>query len=722
MGKDLSDIDIMQLNEEEAHLELTRLASEIALHDALYHGRDDPKISDAEYDQLRRRNELIEARFPDLVLSSSPSLSVGAAPAEGFQKATHQVPMLSLGNAFTDDDVADFLERVRRFLNLDVSVDLMVVAEPKIDGLSISLTYKSGVLVRAATRGDGQVGEMVTNNIRTIGEIPQKIHGGSVPEHLEVRGEVYMSHVDFAKLNAAQESQGDKLFANPRNAAAGSLRQLDAKITSKRPLKFFAYSVAEPQLLAVRTHVDILDLFKGWGFPVNPLIRTGATVAELIEVYQHIEIQRAELGYDIDGVVYKINDLGLQERLGFVSRAPRWAIAHKFPAEKAITQIEGIEIQVGRTGALTPVAKLAPVTVGGVVVSSANLHNEDEIARKDVRIGDYVVVQRAGDVIPQVVEVLLEKREKGVEVFDFPEICPACGSPAVRSIDEKTEKEDAVRRCTGGFICPAQAVERLKHFVSRNAFDIEGLGVKQILAFYEEGRVMAPADIFTLESRDAKSLKRLKNAEGWGEKSAANLWKAIDVRRVIGLDRFIYGLGIRHVGETTARDLAKHYGTVESWLEQMVLAGQVDDRVGDDLPEHERGALDDAGSDALQKLQNIDGIGNVVAESLVVFFKDEESLKQVRALLDEITVEPVVVEDIASSITGKTIVFTGKLEMMGRGEAKALAERLGAKVAGSVSKNTNMVVAGPGAGSKLKKAEEFGVEILTEQQWIDLVG
>ena len=705
----LESIEVDALSKDEALMELQRLADEIAHHDQLYHGQDDPEISDADYDLLRERNAAIEERFPELVLPDSPSKKVGFQPLEAFEKAPHTVPMLSLGNGFLRDDIADFLDRVRRFLNLDEANPLIVVAEPKIDGLSLSLTYEQGVLVRAATRGDGQVGENVTQNVMTIESLPHKLpiqKNLTLPDVLEVRGEVYMGHADFLALNKAQEEAGDKPFANPRNAAAGSLRQLDSRITARRPLRFFAYSVAAPEVMPTQSHSDTLALLEKLGFQTNPLTKVCHSLEELMAVYEGVELERAHLGYDIDGMVYKVDEFALQTRLGFVSRAPRWAIAHKFPAEKAVTQLEAIDIQVGRTGALTPVAKLTPVTVGGVVVSNASLHNEDEIERKDVRVGDFVVVQRAGDVIPQVVEVVLDKREKNVEPFVYPEICPACGSPAVRGQDEKG-KADAVRRCTGGFVCPAQAVERLKHFVSRNAFDIEGLGKKQVEGFYQEGRVMAPADIFTLQARDAKSLKRLKNAEGWGEKSAANLWAAIDARRKIDLDRFIYGLGIRHVGETTARDLARHYETAEHWLQQMSDAGQGDEG--------------DQPNMVLEELRNIDGIGDVVAKSLADFFQQGENLKQVRALLDEITVETVAFETVTSDISGKIIVFTGKLELMSRSEAKAQAERLGAKVAGSVSKKTDIVVAGPGAGSKLKKAEELGIEVLSEEAWVELV-
>lgn len=700
---DFSKIEVDGLSEDQAKAELKRLAAEIARHDEFYYQNNAPLIDDAAYDQLRLRNEAIEVRFPLLVLAESPSLRVGAAPASGFVKAEHSVPMLSLGNAFSREDVAEFLSRIRRFLSMSDADALDIIAEPKIDGLSISLTYEQGILKRAATRGDGQVGENVTGNIFTIDEIPKKILGDDVPALMDVRGEVYMSHADFKALNEAQEAAGQKAFANPRNAAAGSLRQLDSKITASRALKFFAYSAGQASDIGVARHSDILARFKEWGFPINPLIRRCSELDELIEQYEQIEENRAGLGYDIDGVVYKVDDLALQERLGFISRAPRWAIAHKFAAEKAVTQVEDIDIQVGRTGALTPVAKLTPVTVGGVVVSNATLHNEDEIARKDVRVGDFVVVQRAGDVIPQVVEVVLEKRPDGSEPFEFPQNCPVCGSLAERAVDPVTERRDVVRRCVGGFNCSAQAQERLKHFVSRNGFDIEGLGEKQIAAFYEEKTINTPADIFTMQERDEASLTKLKNKDGWGEKSVSKLWAAIDERRKIGLDKFIFALGIRHVGDTTAKDLARHYGTADRWLEAM------------------QGAHDEE-SAAFEELRNIDGIGAVVARSLTHYFSQEQNVEQVSELLKYVTAEPVVFEQVSSPVTGQTVVFTGKLELMSRAEAKAQAERLGAKVAGSVSAKTNILVAGPGAGSKLKKAEELGVRVLTEQGWLDLVG
>lgn len=706
----ISELEVEALDEVGAKRELARLAKEIAHHDELYHRQDAPEIDDAAYDALRQRNEAIEARFPELQRADSPSLRVGAEPLEGFAEAPHSVPMLSLGNAFEEGDVEDFIARIRRFLTLDEAAPLPIAGEPKIDGLSISLTYENGVLTRGATRGDGQVGEDVTRNIRTIAEIPEKLSGGDVPPLVDVRGEIYMSHADFAKLNEAQAALGAKQFANPRNAAAGSLRQLDPKVTETRPLRFFAYAVGDMTALIeasqgrIATHKASIEQLSRWGFPVNPLTRVMDGAAALMAYYREVGAARAGLGYDIDGIVYKVNELALQARLGFVSRAPRWAIAHKFPAEKAITQLEAIDIQVGRTGALTPVAKLTPVTVGGVVVSNATLHNEDEIARKDVRVGDWVVVQRAGDVIPQVVEVILEKRAEGVVPFEFPQQCPVCGAPAERAVDPKTGKEEAVRRCIGSFGCPAQAQEQLKHFVSRNAFDIEGLGDKQITAFYEEGLVRAPADIFTLATRDAADpLTSLKNKDGWGEKSVTNLFAAIDERRHISLDRLIHALGIRHVGVTTARDLARYYTDWQPFYEAMTEAY-------------------DETSDAFETLSNIDGIGGVVARSLTHYFHAEENRQQVEDLLAHLTVEPVVFKAVASDVSGKTVVFTGKLESLSRSEAKAQAERLGAKVAGSVSAKTDILVAGPGAGSKLKKAEAHGVTVMTEEEWLALVG
>ena len=690
-----------ELTSAQAAKELARLADELARHDQRYYADDAPVISDGEYDALRQRNSEIERLFPDLVLDDSPSKRVGAAPQEKFEKVSHRVPMLSLSNAFSDDDVQDFCDRIRRFLGLDESQELAMTAEPKIDGLSASLRYEHGELVVGATRGDGQVGENVTANLRTVKDIPQQLHG-EFPDVVEVRGEIYMSHADFIQLNQRQEEAGKPPFANPRNAAAGSLRQLDSTITASRPLKFFAYAWGELAVQSWDTQMQVIDQFSRWGFEVNPMMKRCVGVDEMIRVYRIIEQQRSSLGYDIDGVVYKVDRLDWQQRLGFVSRSPRWAIAHKFPAEKATTVLRDIEIQVGRTGQLTPVAKLDPVTVGGVVVSNATLHNADEIARKDVRIGDTVIVQRAGDVIPQIVEVVESKRPKDSEPFKFPDICPACGSKAVREINPATGREDVAMRCTGGLICPAQAVERLKHFVSRNAFDIEGLGAKQIEAFYHEGRVIKPADIFTIKERDSGSLKKLKDREGWGDLSAKNLFEAIDDRRNIGLDRFIFALGIRHIGETTARLLARTYGTIDAMMAAM------DEAVDEE-------------SAAYLELVAIDGIGAIAANALVQFFSEPHNREAVEALLRQVSPQPVEAVAKGTPVAGKTVVFTGALEKMTRSEAKARAESLGAKVAGSVSAKTDLLVAGPGAGSKLKKAKSLGVEIISEEDWFDLI-
>jgi len=707
--------NVEDLSEAQAAAELERLAREITHHDTLYYAKDAPEISDADYDALRVRNEAIEARFPDLVRPDSPSGRVGSAPSEQFAKHTHAVPMLSLGNAFSDEDVREFVERVRRFFKQGEADDARFVAEPKIDGLSISLRYEKGALVLGATRGDGATGENVTANIRTISNIPKRLKGESVPDVFEVRGEIFMTHEEFARLNAAQEAAGKQTYVNPRNTAAGSLRQLDATITASRKLKFFAYAWGEVSALPADTQMGVIEAMEAWGFPINPLTRLCSSVEEMLGAHTEIEAARSSLGYDIDGVVYKVNRLDLQERLGFVSRAPRWAIAHKFPAEKATTVLKDIEIQVGRTGALTPVAKLEPVTVGGVVVRNATLHNEDEIARKDVRKGDTVIVQRAGDVIPQVVSVVLEKRPEGSKPFEARTTCPVCGSHAVREINPKTGKEDAARRCTGGLICPAQAVERLKHFVSRNAYDIEGLGAKQVEAFYEEGRVMRPADIFTLEARNARTDKPLQEKEGWGEQSVTNLFAAINTRRTISLDRFIYALGIRHVGETTARLLAKSYGTIEVLRTAMVAAS-------DHAVSSNSEAVGQTKASEYAELNNIDGIGQVVADAIIEFFSEPHNSEVLDALLEQVTPEPFVVEESDSPVTGRTVVFTGSLEKLSRTEAKVMAERFGAKVAGSVSAKTDYVVAGEAAGSKLKKAEALGVKVLSEDEWLELVG
>ncbi|MGD9827915.1 MAG: NAD-dependent DNA ligase LigA [Hyphomicrobiaceae bacterium] len=695
---------VEHLTAEEAARELERLAQEIARHDEAYYTHDAPVVSDAEYDELRMRNAAIEARFPDLVRADSPSLRVGAAPSETFAKIRHGVPMLSLGNAFDDEDLSDFVARVRRFLGLAETAPLALTAEPKIDGLSISLTYEGGRLVQGATRGDGIEGENVTANVQTVAGIPHRLKGSDVPARIEVRGEIFMSHADFATLNAAQSTAGLKVFANPRNAAAGSLRQLDPKVTAARPLRFFAYAWGEAEQLPARTQHGVIAAFARWGLPTNPDMRVCHAAEELLAYYRDMSARRAGLGYDIDGVVYKVDALDLQARLGFVSRAPRWAIAHKFPAEQAMTVLNGIDIQVGRTGALTPVARLEPVTVGGVVVTNATLHNEDEITRKDVRIGDTVVVQRAGDVIPQIARVVLERRPAGAEPYAFPTLCPACGSHAVREMDEKTGKVDAVRRCTGGLVCPAQRVERLRHFVSRNAFDIEGLGEKHIRAFYDEGMIQFPQDIFRLEAQDGQGRSKLADREGWGEQSARKLFAAIAARRSIGLDRFIFALGIRHVGETTAKLLARSYGSIDAFRLAMVACSAGKE------------------SEAYAELDNIEGIGETVAEAICEFFAEPHNVAVVDELLAEVSVSSLEAVETSSPVTGKTVVFTGTLERMTRQEAKAQAERLGAKVAGSVSKKTDYVVAGADAGSKLAKARELGVGVLSEDEWLALVG
>ncbi len=702
--KDSGAVAVEELSTAQAKAELKRLAALIKHHDDLYYRHDAPEISDAAYDSFRQRNDAIEARFPSLVRPDSPSLRVGAAPDEGFGKVRHKVAMLSLGNAFDDEDVVQFVERIHRFLKLGPDVKLEFTAEPKIDGLSISLRYVNGELVEGATRGDGTEGENVTRNVKTIAAIPHRLKGARVPEVIDVRGEIYMGHEDFESLNRVQATAGSKVFANPRNAAAGSLRQLDPKITAARPLRFFAYAWGEVSALPADTQSGVYAAFRKWGLPINPLVKVCTGAQELLTFYNEMAEERATLGYDIDGVVYKVNRLDLQQRLGFVSRSPRWAIAHKFPAQQAMTILNGIDIQVGRTGALTPVAKLQPVTVGGVVVSNATLHNEDEIKRKDVRIGDTVIVQRAGDVIPQIVGAVPGKRPRGARPYKFPTRCPVCDSHAVRETNEKTGKVDVVRRCTGGLICPAQRVERLKHFVSRNAFDIEGLGEKSIQAFYEDKLIQSPEDIFTLQTRDPSLKTRLQDREGWGEQSAQKLFAAIAARRRIALDRFIFALGIRHVGETTARLLAHTYGTMNVFLGAM------------------REAVKGKDTEAFTELVAIEGIGDVVAEAIADFFDEPHNVRVVEDLLKEVETVPLQAVDTGSAVTGKTVVFTGTLENLGRNEAKAQAERLGAKVSGSVSKKTDYVVAGAEAGSKLTKARELGVTVLDEDEWLRLIG
>lgn len=700
-------IDIKDLTPDQARAELTRLAKVLAGANAAYYIADAPDISDADYDALKRRNAEIEARFPDLKRGDSPSDQVGARPGDGFSKVTHAVRMLSLGNAFDDSDVVAFDTSIRKYLGLSGEADLEYTAEPKIDGLSLSLRYENGVLVQAATRGDGAVGENVTANARMIGDIPQTLAGA--PQVLEVRGEVYMSHADFAALNKAQVASGDKVFANPRNAAAGSMRQLDATITRSRPLQFFAYAWGELSEPLAKTQKAAIDRLGALGFSINPLTALCNGPKQMIAHYARIEEQRATLGYDIDGVVYKVNDLGLQERLGFRSTTPRWAIAHKFPAELAWTRLEGIDIQVGRTGALSPVARLAPVTVGGVVVSNATLHNEDYIAGydangapirdgKDIRVGDWVQVYRAGDVIPKIADVDLSKRPADATPYVFPKKCPRCGSDAPR------EQGDAVRRCSGGMACPAQVVEKLKHFVSRGAFDIDGLGAKQVEQFYQDGWIAEPADIFTLEDRFGSGLQQLKNREGWGEKSATNLFAAIRDKRRIPLGKLIFALGIRHVGEAGSNMLALHYGSWAAFEAAMTAAAPREGPEWDDLI-------------------GIDGVGAVMATSLVTAFAQENERAMIDRLVAHLEVQDATRPDTDDSpVAGKTVVFTGSLEKMTRAEAKARAEALGARVSGSVSARTDLLVAGPGAGSKAKKATELGIEILDEDGWLALIG
>lgn len=703
-----------ELTPARARREHEALGRELAEHDRRYYEQDAPTISDADYDALRRRYEELEGRFSDLRSAESLTQKVGAKASEKFAKVRHRVPMLSLANAFADEEVADFVARIRRFLNLDAEAPLVLTSEPKIDGLSLSLRYESGELVTAATRGDGAEGEDVTTNARTVKDIPQRLDGPGVPDICEVRGEAYLSHADFAAVNARQEAAGKPAFANPRNAAAGSLRQLDPSITAARPLRFFAYAWGEMSALPARAQFDVVSAFARWGFAINPLMRRCASLDDMLAHYRLIETSRADLGYDIDGVVYKVDDIGLQTRLGFVSRAPRWALAHKFPAQQAITSVEAIAINVGRTGSLNPLANLKPVTVGGVVVSSATLHNEDYIkgiggdgqlirGGIDIRVGDTVMVLRAGDVIPKVLDVVLERRPPDSRPYAFPTACPACGSHAVREVNPRTGKEDSVRRCTGGLICPAQARERLKHFVSRNAFDIEGLGGQRIEEFYDEGLVRTPQDIFTLARRNRDRSTKLEQREGWGETSAANLFAAIRERRSISLHRFVYALGIPHIGDTNAKLLARHFGTF-------------------DVFRHAVQAAADRQSEAYAELISIGGIGEVVAEALVEFFKEAHNEEMLDGLLAEVTPDPAEIAVAHSPVAGKTIVFTGSLEQMTREEAKAMAERLGAKVAGSVSKKTDLVVAGPGAGSKLAKAAEAGVQVVDEDGWFELVG
>jgi DNA ligase (NAD+) len=686
-----------ELTPAEAKAELKRLAKEIAHHDKLYHQQDAPEISDAEYDALVRRNKDIEALFPSLKRTDSPSARVGAEPAAGFAKVKHLHPMLSLDNAFDREDVVDFIGRIKRFLGRKDDGEIELSVEPKIDGLSANLRYENGELTIGATRGDGTIGEDITANLRHVDGIPHKLKDPHPPRLIEIRGEVYFPHDAFFALNKEREKAGEPVFANPRNAAAGSVRQLDPNITKSRPLKFFAYSMGavegwrnEPKL-----HSEAIDRLRQWGFSVNPKTRVAKTLEDALAFYDALAKERADLNYDIDGVVYKVNDLALQNRLGFVGRAPRWAIAHKFPAEQAVTTLNAISIQVGRTGALTPVAKLEPITVGGVVVQNATLHNEDEIARKDIRIGDKVIVQRAGDVIPQIVGVVDADRKGRGPKYKFPDKCPVCGSHATR------EEGEAVRRCTGGLVCPAQAKERLRHFVSRGAFDIEGLGSKHIESFYEDGLVRNPVDIFKLHRRR----KELVEREGWGESSVTNLLNAIEARRTIGLDRFIYALGIPQVGEVTAKLLARHYHTLQDWRTAMLAAAK------------------DRESAEYLDLNNIDQIGESVAGDILDFFAEKHNVEVLDALAKEVAVEEVQAPRAANSpVAGKTVVFTGALSKMTRDEAKARAEALGAKVASSVSKKTDYVIVGEDAGSKAAKAAELGVKMLSEDEWLELIG
>ncbi|HTX49391.1 MAG TPA: NAD-dependent DNA ligase LigA [Caulobacteraceae bacterium] len=697
---------VADLSEAEALAELTRLADEIAAADIRYYQEDAPTVSDAVYDALKQRNAAIEARFPGLVRDNSPSLRVGAARAAAFAPVEHGVPMLSLDNAFSDDDAREFDARVRRFLRLGDD-PVFYTAEPKIDGLSASLRYEQGVLVQGATRGDGRVGEDVTANLRTIGEIPHRLQGDGWPDVIEVRGEVYFEHADFAALNAAMAAAGQKTYVNPRNTASGSLRQLDPKITAQRNLHFFAYAWGVLSAPFAETQWEALHAFRAWGFKVTPQAKRVENAAGLLEAYAEMERLRPHLAFDIDGVVYKVDRLDWQHRLGFVSRSPRWAVARKFPAQQARTILNAIDLQVGRTGAVTPVARLTSITVGGVVVENATLHNADEIARKDIRVGDTVIVQRAGDVIPQIVGVVPEERPPGAAPFHFPTHCPCpLHTPLARDIQgvdaEGQPIHGVIRRCTGAFACPFQRIEHLIHFVSRRAFDIEGLGVKQLQAFFDEKLIQEPADIFRL-ARNEPVLAALRERDGYGETSIRNLVASIEARRTISLDRFINALGIRHIGETTALALARSYGSAAHFLEAM-------DRVAAHDP------------DAEAELDAIDQIGEAVIEAAAAYFGEDHNRRIVANLVAEIAIEDAERPKSDTAVAGKTVVFTGALERMTRDEAKAQAESLGAKVASSVSKKTDIVVAGPGAGSKLKTAADLGIQVLTEDEWLTLVG
>ena len=705
--------DVATLTKAQAKVELKRLALEIESHDKHYYQDDAPKISDADYDALRKRVNAIEARFPELVTSESPSQKIGAQPSGRFAKVQHAVPMLSLGNAFSDEDVADFVDRIRRFLKLDADEIPAIVAEPKIDGLSLSLRYENGELVRAATRGDGTIGEDVTGNARTIKDIPNTLKGRRIPAACEVRGEVYMLKQDFLILNKNQAEADDTVFANPRNSAAGSLRQKDVSITASRPLKFFAYAWGEMSELPADTQHGMLAWMDKAGFVVNPLTKLCKDIDEVLAFYRRIGEDRASLGYDIDGVVYKIDRLDWQERLGFVSRNPRWAVAHKFAAEQATTVLNGIDIQVGRTGALTPVARLAPVTVGGVVVQNATLHNEDYIKGiggdgeqlregRDIRIGDTVVIQRAGDVIPQVVDVLIGKRPKDAKEFHFPNKCPCPLHTDVVREETATGEEGSRARCSGEFACPYQKIEHLKLFVSRRAFDIDGLGEKQLQYFFDQEWVREPADIFTLQKRNSKL--KLEEIEGYGETSVRNLFAAIEERRRIALERFIYALGMRHVGETTALALARGYGSWKAFHDAGLKVAKGDE-------------------ETVAEMDALDQIGDTVIKSVAAYFGESHNRGIVERLVRELD-EIIDAEKPKSNsaVSGKTVVFSGSLERMTRDEAKANAERLGAKAASSVSKKTDYLIAGPGAGSKLADAKKHGVTVLTEDEWLAMIG
>ena len=689
--------EIKELNEEEAKQELAYIASEMAKSDIAYYQNDNPYLTDAEYDSLKRRNEELEKIFPHLKRKDSPSQKVGAPILSAFKKVTHRFPMLSLGDVFSSEEVNDFIMGVKRFLN--TSKDITFMAEPKIDGLSFSARYENGRFVQGATRGDGITGEDITENLKTICQLPQHIEG-NVPEILEIRGEVYMAKSDFFALNKKYQQEGKKTFANPRNAAAGSLRQLDAKITAERNLSIFAYTWGEVSERVWTSQEDFFKHLQEWGFPTNPHNKLCQNLQEIEENFAKLSEIRSSLPYDIDGVVYKVNDIALQERLGFLTRTPRWAIAHKFPAEQAVTKINNIRVQVGRTGALTPVADLEPINVGGVIVSHATLHNEDEIKRKDIRIGDSVIIQRAGDVIPQIVSVIKEKRSQDSKEFIFPTTCPICGAHAIR------EEDEAVRRCTGGLTCPAQAKERIIHFVSRDAFDITGLGSSIIEDFYNDGILKNPADIFSLEERNQEgdlfsqqksSVLHLEQREGWGKKSVEKLFQAITLKKKISLPRFIYALGIRQVGTATALLLARHYGTFAKFKQEM--------------ENKETGPL-----------VSIDGIGASMATDIVEFFQEQHNQEIINRLLERITVEEYIdTTNYDSPLSGKTVVFTGTLEQMTRSEAKAKAQSMGAKVAGSVSSKTDYVIIGADAGSKAAKAQELGIKILSEQEFLELI-